>query len=146
VSSAAILVLAALAAYHNTFRVPFLFDDTPAILDNPTIRHLGDLKEVLLPGAGYGSTVCGRPMLNLSLALCYAMSGTHVWSYHALNLLIHILAGLTLFGIVRRTLGLVGRVIPHPSLSVADPSDRRAKDNAPPLLCFGSCIRSKLRR
>ena len=90
-----LIISAALAAYHNTFPAPFLFDDTPAILDNPTIRHLGDLKEVLLPGEGYGITVSGRPMLNLSLALCYAMSGTHVWSYHALNLLIHILAGLT---------------------------------------------------
>jgi len=54
-----------------------------------------------------------------------------VWSYHALNLMIHVLAGLTLFGIVRRTLGLVGRVIPNPPLSVSDPSDRRVKDNAP---------------
>jgi tetratricopeptide (TPR) repeat protein len=131
VGYAATLVLAALAAYHNTFRVPFLFDDTPAILDNPTIRHLGDLKDVLLPGAGYGITVSGRPILNLSLALCYAKSGTHVWSYHALNLLIHILAGLTLFGMVRRTLGLAGRVVPNPPLSVSNPSDRRVEDNAP---------------
>ena len=101
---AGVLVLAALAAYHNTFPVPFLFDDIPAIVDNVTIRHLGNLKDVLLPDAGYGITVSGRPMVNLSLALCYALSGTDPWSYHALNLLIHILAGLTLFGIVRRTL------------------------------------------
>ena len=46
----------------------------------------------------------GRPVLNLSLALNYSISGTAVWSYHALNILIHVLAGLTLFGIVRRTL------------------------------------------
>ena len=102
---ALLLALAALAAYHDTFRVPFLFDDTPAIVDNPTIRNLGDLGSVLWPRAGYGITISGRPLLNLSLALCYAVSGGHVWSYHAFNLLIHILAGLTLFGIVRRTLG-----------------------------------------
>jgi Flp pilus assembly protein TadD len=47
--------------------------------------------------------VGGRPVLNLSLAVNYAISGTAVWSYHALNLLIHILSGLALFGIVRRT-------------------------------------------
>ena len=46
----------------------------------------------------------GRPLLNLSLAINYAISGTAVWSYHALNLAIHVLAGLTLFAIVRRTL------------------------------------------
>ena len=101
---AAILVIATLAAYHNTFRGPFLFDDIPAIVDNPTIRHLGSLKEVLLPDAGYGITVSGRPVLNLSLALCHAVSGTGVWSYHAFNLLIHCLAALTLFGVVRQTL------------------------------------------
>ncbi len=51
-----------------------------------------------------GTTASGRPVLNLSFAVNYAISGTAVWSYHALNLAIHILAGLTLFGIVRRTL------------------------------------------
>ena len=105
----AVLVLAALAAYHNTFGVPFLFDDAPSIQDNPTIQHLGRIGDLLLPGAGYGITISGRPILNLSLALSYALSGYQVWGYHAVNLLIHVLAGLTLFGVVRRTLAL-GRV------------------------------------
>jgi protein O-mannosyl-transferase len=43
-------------------------------------------------------------VLNLTFALNYALSGTSAWSYHALNLLIHMLASLTLFGVVRRTL------------------------------------------
>ncbi len=129
--AAILLVLAALAAYHNTFRVPFLFDDTPSILDNPTIRHLGDLKDVLLPGAGYGITVSGRPMVNLSLALCYAMSGTHVSSYHTLNLLIHILAGLTLFGIVRRTLMEAGSREPGGALSASEVAPRSSLLPAP---------------
>ena len=43
-------------------------------------------------------------MLNLSFAFNYAVSGADVWSYHVLNLAIHLAAGLTLFGIVRRTL------------------------------------------
>jgi tetratricopeptide (TPR) repeat protein len=49
-------------------------------------------------------TVDGRPVINLSLAINYAISSSAAWSYHALNLIINILAGLTLFGIVRRTL------------------------------------------
>jgi len=99
-----VIALAGLAAYANTFSVPFHFDDTPSILDNPLIRHLWPIWDVLAPRADYGITVSGRPVLNLSLALCHAVSGTNVWSYHAFNLLIHVLAGLTLFGIVRRTL------------------------------------------
>jgi tetratricopeptide (TPR) repeat protein len=101
---AALLVLAALAAYHNTFGVPFLFDDIPSITDNPSILHLWPIWDVLSPTGGYGITVSGRPVLNLSLALSYALSGFDPWGYHAVNLLIHTLAALTLFGIVRRTL------------------------------------------
>ena len=97
------IVLAALAAYHNSFSVPFLFDDEASITENRTIRHLWPIWDTLSPPQG-GETVSGRPMVNLSLAVNHAFGGTVVWGYHALNLAIHILAGLTLFGVVRRTL------------------------------------------
>ena len=98
-----VLALAVLAAYHNSLSAPFVFDDTFSITANPTIRHLWPFWAVLSPPAG-GLTVSGRPVLNLSLALNYALSGTVAWSYHAVNVIIHALAGLTLFGVVRRTL------------------------------------------
>lgn len=101
--SGGLIVLAALAAYHGSFAGPLVYDDLPAIAENPTIRHLS--LAALAPPPG-GLTVSGRPVLNLSLALNYAISGTSVWSYHALNLIIHVLAGLALWGIARRTLGL----------------------------------------
>jgi len=99
----ATIAAAAAAVYHDSLSGEFVFDDLPAIVDNPTIRHLWNLGSALSPPAG-GVTVSGRPLLNLSFAINYAISGTDVWSYHAANLLIHILAALTLFGIVRRTL------------------------------------------
>jgi tetratricopeptide (TPR) repeat protein len=100
-----VIVLAALAAYHNSFSGPFIYDDIGSITQNSTIHHLWPIGKVLSPPSDQpGQTVGGRPLLNLSLALNYALSGDAVWSYHALNLVIHILAGLTLFGIVRRTL------------------------------------------
>ena len=98
----AIAIAAVLAAYSNTFSGPFIFDDLPSIPQNPTI---GSLLTSLSPPGG-GVTVTGRPFLNVSFAFNHALSGEHVWSYHALNLLIHLLAGLALFGIVRRTLRL----------------------------------------
>ena len=99
VLAGALLVLAALAAYHNSFSGPFIWDDLFSITDNPTIRHFGS---ALSPPNDIG--VGGRPVSNLTLALNYALGGTDVWGYHALNLLIHTLAGLTLLGLVRRTL------------------------------------------
>jgi tetratricopeptide (TPR) repeat protein len=100
---AVVIAGAALAAYHNTFRVPFLFDDARAIPENPGIRQLWPLWRAFWPQSAT-LTVSGRPVANFTLAINYALSGTNVWSYHALNLLIHVLSGLTLFGIVRRTL------------------------------------------
>jgi len=99
-----VVVTAGLLAYGNSFRGPFIFDDAPSILDNSTIRHLWPIWQALSPPHGGGITVEGRPFINLSLAINYALGGYDVWGYHALNLTVHILAGLTLLGIVRRTL------------------------------------------
>ena len=102
-AAAAILSCAAFAVYANSFLGPFFFDDVPSIADNPTIRHLWAIGQVLCPPSSDGRTVAGRPIVNLSLAVNYALGGTGVAGYHALNLAIHVLAGLTLFGMVRRS-------------------------------------------
>jgi len=102
-SGGVLIVAVAAAVYANSFFDAFQFDDIPAILDNPSLRHLWPLAIPLCPPPG-GLTVSGRPVLNLSLAVNYAISGDHPWSYHALNLLIHIGAALVLFGVIRRTL------------------------------------------
>lgn len=99
----ALLAMLGLAAYSNTFAVPFLFDDEESISLNPTIRNLWPPGPIFLPWA-QGVTVAGRPIVNLSLAINYALGGVEVRGYHVFNLAIHLLAGLTLFGLIRRTL------------------------------------------
>jgi tetratricopeptide (TPR) repeat protein len=101
---ALLVVAAGLLAYHNSYTGPFIFDDVAAIKDNPTIRHLWPIWQTLSPPHTGGATVEGRPLVNLSFAINHALGGYNVGGYHALNLTIHILAALTLFGIVRRTL------------------------------------------
>ena len=116
------LLAATLAAYHNSFLFPFVFDDVPAIVDNPSIRQLWPPGAVLAPRLeDAGVTVSGRPLVNLSLAVNYALGGEAVWGYHAFNLLIHALAGLTLFGMLRRTLRqpILGKRFGAVALSVA---------------------------
>ncbi|MDE3083686.1 MAG: hypothetical protein KGJ37_00515 [Verrucomicrobiota bacterium] len=93
---AAGLMLAALVVYFNSLSAPFIFDDEPAILTNPTIRHLWPLNEALSPPGG-GSGVTGRPLVNLSLAINYALGGLDVRGYHLFNLLLHGLSSLALF-------------------------------------------------
>jgi tetratricopeptide (TPR) repeat protein len=104
-----LLALAVAAAYANTFRVPFLMDDFFSIQNNESIRHLGQIGRLLRPE---GFLVANRPLLNLTFALNYAWSGNAPWSYHLVDLLIHVTGALALFGLARRTLAgpaLAGR-------------------------------------
>ena len=109
-----LIVLAAILAYRNCFSGPFIFDDELAIPQNPTIRQLWPIWKPLCPPS-HGETVTGRPLLNLSFAVNYAAGGLNVWGYHVVNLAIHVLAALLLFGILRRTflLTLLGNFPMH---------------------------------
>ncbi len=98
----ALIVLATAAAYHNTLSTPFVFDDQFAIVDNPTIRDLSNLGDVLRPPP-FAAGAAGRPLINLTLAINYALGGLQPWGYHALNVVLHALAALALFGLARRT-------------------------------------------
>jgi len=98
-----LLAAAVAAAYAQSWNGPFVFDDVSSIPENPTIQRLVPIARVLSPPDG-GETVSGRPVLNLSFALNYAVGKLAPRSYHFVNEVIHLLAALTLFGIVRRTL------------------------------------------
>jgi tetratricopeptide (TPR) repeat protein len=106
--AAALVAGAAVAAYATSFGGPFVFDDLPSIVENASIRSLWPLSAVLWPDQAGGVTTSGRPLVNLSLALNHALSGEAVWSYHAVNLTIHVIAALLLLGLVRRTLRTAG--------------------------------------
>jgi tetratricopeptide (TPR) repeat protein len=105
--SVMVMAVAIVLAYGNSFSAPFVLDDAASIAENPTIRQLWPLGSVLSPPPNAG--VGGRPLANFSFALSYALGGTHVTVYHAMNLAIHLGAALALFGLVRRTLALPQR-------------------------------------
>jgi tetratricopeptide (TPR) repeat protein len=90
------LLVAALVAYHNSVAAPFVFDDLRVIVANERIRNLWPIWTPLL-----GSS---RPLVQLSLAINFAMSGYNVWSYHLTNLLVHWAAACVLLGTLRRIL------------------------------------------
>ncbi len=90
-----VLVLAGIAVYATSFDGAFVFDDNRHIIDNPRIRT------VVPPWTAMSGR---RPILDLTLAANYAAGKLETRGYHAVNLTIHILAAMTLFGVVRRTL------------------------------------------
>ncbi|MGO8705622.1 MAG: tetratricopeptide repeat protein [Candidatus Brocadiia bacterium] len=101
VAACAAILIAVIAAWSNSFNGAFIFDDQVAIRDNPTLRHFPAWESFVPPHA---NPISRRPVVNLTLAINYALGGLDVRGFHAGNLLIHLLAALLLFGIVRRTL------------------------------------------
>jgi tetratricopeptide (TPR) repeat protein len=100
--AALVLAGAAALAYRNGLAAPFVFDDVMGIERNESIRHLWPPAALLHPP--FDTSVTGRPFLNYSFAVSYALGGERVQAYHVANIVIHLLAGLALFGLVRRTL------------------------------------------
>ncbi|HEV7822669.1 MAG TPA: glycosyltransferase family 39 protein, partial [Burkholderiales bacterium] len=96
-AAAAIVFIGALV-YSNSFAGRFIFDDR-TILEDASIRQLWPPWTAM-----FSPNNVARPVIGLTFAINYWISGLEVWSYHLLNLLIHLLAALALFGIVRRAL------------------------------------------
>lgn len=93
----ALVIAAGAIVYVNSFPGVFVLDDLPGIVDNASVHDCD--------GAGLRRW---RPVTNVTLAFNYAVGGLDVRGYHAVNLIVHLLAACTLFGLVRRTLLLPG--------------------------------------
>ncbi|HVL66242.1 MAG TPA: tetratricopeptide repeat protein [Vicinamibacterales bacterium] len=93
----AALVVLGLWAWLPSLDGVFVFDDRPAILENASIRSWST---VLAPPPA--SPLSGRPLANATFAVNYHL-GHDITGYRAVNVGIHLGAGLLLFGVLRRT-------------------------------------------
>jgi tetratricopeptide (TPR) repeat protein len=113
---APLLLAAAIAgAYANGLHVPFVFDDWHTIEQNPAIRTLGRVPAYFVDPDT--TTILHdnkdlRPLLLVTMALNYQVSGLAPWSYHVVNLVLHWLVSLLVFRIVRDHLWLSAESIP----------------------------------
>jgi Flp pilus assembly protein TadD len=89
------IVAAGVLAYRNSFAGCFLFDDERQIVDSRAVRGGW-------PSGGFFPLPV-RPLVTWTLGVNYALGGLNTWGYHLVNLVIHLLAGLTLYAIARRT-------------------------------------------
>ena len=94
-----VIAIVGLAAYSNSFEVPFQFDDSFNIAANPIIKDLGNFTSSL---DGY-RTNPRRYLGYLSLALNYRLGGLNVAGYHIVNLLIHLINGILVYFLVLLT-------------------------------------------
>jgi tetratricopeptide (TPR) repeat protein len=94
--------LAGALTYWNSLSGSFILDDQVTIVDNHQIREWWRLASVLVPESD--TPIAGRPLVNLSFAVNYAIGGLSVRGYHVGNIAIHIVCALLAFAIVWRTL------------------------------------------
>jgi protein O-mannosyl-transferase len=114
------VLVATVVVYLPAMRAPYEFDDAKSIPGNPTIVALWPLSVPLHPP--HNTTVAGRPIVNVTLAINYAINErlgvdqrpdpqgpNKTLGLHLVNLLMHLGCGLFLFGIIRRTMRQTGR-------------------------------------
>jgi protein O-mannosyl-transferase len=91
-----------LAIYVKTLYYPFHFDDEIHILENPNIRITElSVDQFLKIFKGVSKQ---RPVVMISFALNYFLSGNNAFGYHIVNILIHFLNGILLFYLIRITI------------------------------------------
>jgi tetratricopeptide (TPR) repeat protein len=89
-----LIVVVGVMAYVNTFGNPFIFDD--AYVASMRLELIRNFLEWFNP----------RSLVNLTFYFNHLLDGKNPAGFHAVNLVIHILAALLLYGLVRRTLAL----------------------------------------
>src|SRR3984957_20109915 len=83
----ALLILAVLPVitYFNSLHGQFVFDDAQLVLQNSAIINVRTLSDVLHLAGGW------RNLLVLSYGLNYYWTGLDTYSYHAVNLALHLI-------------------------------------------------------
>ena len=100
-----ILSIIVFIIYLSSIKGPFVLDDIDNIRDNPQIRITALTLDGII-NAGFNSLASHRPVANISFALNYYLHGYDVIGYHLVNILIHIITGITLFYFIKATLVL----------------------------------------
>ncbi len=90
-----IILAAGFIAYLPSLNGQWLFDDYLQIVTNGRIRDLWHLSEFLKDT---------RPVVDFSFAANFAVHELWIPGYHTVNLLVHLLSALVLYGLVWRTL------------------------------------------
>jgi protein O-mannosyl-transferase len=101
--------------YCNAFRGEFVFDDILYIVRNSALRTINF--ENIMALWNYAPT---RIISFLTLLGNYQLSGLHVVSYHVLNVVIHLVAAVTVYHLALILLRLPGFQIRSPIHSAAD--------------------------
>lgn len=99
----ALIALASVVLYASTFDHAFHLDSTYGLVDNPSIRSLSNVPQFFWDPftlTSLRSNADYRPLLQVTYAINHAISGYSMWSWHAVQILLHTFNAVCLMRIV----------------------------------------------
>jgi tetratricopeptide (TPR) repeat protein len=89
-----VLIIVTVTVYANSLNGKFVFDDQQIVMQNPRLMNVHTLNEAVAIGAGW------RQLLFLTYGLNYYWSGLDTFSYHVVNVALHVVNVLLVYGII----------------------------------------------
>lgn len=110
-----LLVLAGLLTYWQVLNGVFLLDDYSLIVNNESVHSLKNIgvwfTEDTLHGSQF-SSIFYRPVSTFFFGLVYSMFGENPFGFHLLNLVVHLVNSMLVFGIFHKIFtGGLGRLV-----------------------------------
>lgn len=110
----AVILLAAISfgVYSVTLGYGFVYDDRSQVLENPWIRDLSHIPEILASsGTSFQNKAANtfRPLLHLVFMAEYRAFGFNAWGWHLVNVVLHALNAIAVFFLASALLSANGR-------------------------------------
>jgi len=100
-----VLALLGFVAFGNALTAPITYLGSAEVFTNAAVRQFAALPDLAIsPHGGVLAPVTYAMNFAMGVGVDATSTGDGPWGFHVLNVLIHIAAGLLLFGLVRRTL------------------------------------------
>src|SRR5215831_706382 len=89
-----VLIIVAVVVYANSLHGKFVFDDQQIVMQNPRLMNVHTLSDAVAIGTGW------RQLLFLTYGLNYYLSGLDTFSYHIVNVSLHVINVLLVYWII----------------------------------------------
>jgi protein O-mannosyl-transferase len=102
-----VLIIASFAVFSNNYKHDYPLDCGHLLLENPSVRSLKNIPQYFLDGRTLSilpANIDYRPVLQITYALNYAISKYDTWSWHLVQILLHIVCVLGLYFLCWRIL------------------------------------------